>query len=75
MSWGSRAYASIITPYFSPEERGSKFLRNVGIYLQVHMMLQPGRPTPTRFIQLRTGIKRFALVNNGNESLGSIKGT
>jgi hypothetical protein len=33
--------------YFSPEDRGYVFLRNVDIYLQVFVALQPTRPTPT----------------------------
>jgi hypothetical protein len=31
----------------SPEDGGSMFLRNVGIYLQVHTALHPRRPTST----------------------------
>jgi thermostable 8-oxoguanine DNA glycosylase len=31
-----------------PEDGGSMFLRNVGIYLQVNMALQPRRPISTR---------------------------
>jgi hypothetical protein len=31
--------------YCSSEEEGSMFLRNIGIYLQVHTVLQPKRPT------------------------------
>jgi hypothetical protein len=33
--------------HFSPEDRGSMFLRTVGICLQVHTALQPRRPTST----------------------------
>jgi hypothetical protein len=33
--------------FFSPEDEGSMFLRNAGIYLQVHMALLPRRPTST----------------------------
>jgi hypothetical protein len=33
--------------HFSPEDGGSMFLENVGIYLQVHMALLPRRPTLT----------------------------
>jgi hypothetical protein len=32
---------------FTPEDGGSVFLRNVGMYLQVHMVLQTRRPTST----------------------------
>jgi hypothetical protein len=32
---------------FSPEDGDSMFLRNFGIYLQVHTVLQPTRPTLT----------------------------
>jgi hypothetical protein len=36
----------VVTPcVFSPEDEGSFFLENVGIYLQVHMALLPRRPT------------------------------
>jgi hypothetical protein len=31
--------------HLSPEDEGSMFFRNVGIYLQVHTALQPWRPT------------------------------
>jgi hypothetical protein len=37
---------------FSPADEGSMFLRNVGIYLQVHTTLQPRRPTSTKIISL-----------------------
>jgi hypothetical protein len=43
----------VVTPcvlvgrYFSSEDGGDMFLRNVGIYLQDHTALQPGRPTAT----------------------------
>jgi hypothetical protein len=33
---------------FSPEDGDSMFLRNVGVYLQVHTALQTIRPTSTR---------------------------
>jgi hypothetical protein len=35
--------------FFSPEDGGSVFLRNVGIYLQIHSAWQPRRPTSTLF--------------------------
>jgi hypothetical protein len=35
--------ASII----NPEDGGRKFVRNTGIYLEFHMVLQPRRPTWT----------------------------
>jgi hypothetical protein len=31
--------------FFGAENGGSMFLQNAGIYLQVHMALQPSRPT------------------------------
>jgi hypothetical protein len=36
-----------LVSYFSPEDGGYVFFRNVGIYLQVCVALQPTRPTPT----------------------------
>jgi hypothetical protein len=33
----------LVGRYLSPEDGGSMFLRNVGIYLQVHTALQPRR--------------------------------
>jgi hypothetical protein len=42
------------TASFSPEDRGSMFLRNVGICLQVHMASQPGRPTSTTLLKKKT---------------------
>jgi hypothetical protein len=30
---------------FSPEDGRNMFLRNVGIYIEVHMALKPRRPT------------------------------
>jgi hypothetical protein len=33
---------------FSPEDGGSMFLRNFGIYLQIHTVLLPRRPTLIR---------------------------
>jgi hypothetical protein len=38
---------------FSPEDGDSMFLRNVGIYLQARMALQPRRPTSTNLIKVR----------------------
>jgi hypothetical protein len=35
---------------FSPEDEDSKFVRNVGIYLQVHTALQPRRPTSRSYL-------------------------
>jgi hypothetical protein len=32
---------------FSPEYEGSKFLGNIGVFLQVYTALQSKRPTPT----------------------------
>jgi hypothetical protein len=38
------------------EDGGSMFLQNAGIYLQVHMALQPRRSPPTRIKQLHKTI-------------------
>jgi hypothetical protein len=45
----SCSLATILTQLsqFSPEDGGSMILWNVGIYLQVHLALQPRRPTLT----------------------------
>jgi hypothetical protein len=40
-----------------PEDGGSMFLQNVGIYIFVHMALQPGRPTSTKVLIKNMKIK------------------
>jgi hypothetical protein len=47
--------------YFSPEDGGSMFLRNIGVYLQVHTALQPRRPTENFSLTL---LKIFIFVNS-----------
>jgi hypothetical protein len=38
---------------FSPEDGDSMFLRNVGVYLQIHMALLPRRPTMTNSLPFK----------------------
>jgi hypothetical protein len=45
-------YCSIFRAEVSVEDGGSMFFRNVGIYLQVHMVLLPRRPKSTTIFQL-----------------------
>jgi hypothetical protein len=42
-----QCFGGTYCPIFRAEDGGSIFLRNVGIYLQVHTVLQPRRPTST----------------------------
>jgi hypothetical protein len=39
------SHAFLISPISNPEDGDNMFLRNVGIYLQVHTTLQTRRPT------------------------------
>jgi hypothetical protein len=48
--WGSHGVKDIHVAEVRPEDEGNMFLRNVSIYLQVHMTLLPRRPIPALFV-------------------------
>jgi hypothetical protein len=50
---------------FRPEDGGSMFLRNVGIYLQAHAALQPRGPTSTILRQFNVLRGRVVHIRSG----------
>jgi hypothetical protein len=49
----------------------SRFLQNVGIYLQVHMALQPRRPTLTQEIETPNYVNKCQYKNVLNQFSGT----